>query len=101
VFITPKNGVSDEHLQSLIHQFCNRLIEELLITTYQVFKTSQVGNFSELPRFQLVSQFVNQPQMDASMSHIRNTIMKDETHQALMNSVDVFKVSFSESLVQD
>jgi hypothetical protein len=94
VFFSPKNDTEESQLLAASHALIAELKTAEKLRSYRLVRMTDSTSLAELPRFQLIVNYHNQSELDASMSYMRSRI-HEGPHGEILRLVGDFKVSFS------
>jgi len=96
VFFTPKPEVEEGRVIEAAHRFFQHLIAEKKLRSYRILRVTNAASFPALPRFQAITDYESQRELDdlfAFMSQPQNKV--EGAHGELMRMVTDFRVSFT------
>ena len=94
VFFSAKSEADQPPLIAATHALAAELTAAGKIVSHRFLRVTNPGNFTTLPRFQLIVDCADQPALDAAMAHIRSHV-HEGPHGQILSHVSDFNVCFS------
>ena len=96
VFFTPRPEVEEQSVIEAAHRFFLQLRAEKKLRSYRILRVTNAASFQALPRFQAITDYESQRELDDLFAFMGQPQNKQEgAHGELMGMVTEFKVSFT------